>query len=397
MKLSVGSEYSFSPAAKQAEAELVQCAMEALELKDELMQAKLDMEEINVVCENLGIAVDTISKHGLKAYIYSIDSENTFAKTFGLESYEGGLSNEALEALQEKYIDAGCEGIKEALKSFWEKIKAFVKKVIAWFRYYFFGTSNKWKDENLDTAEKIINSIDYVSGDSRIQSKNIMDERAYIHQAYVDCGKLTDKIGSLVCWYMDEILALGASFTKINSTSVVENAYNRLEQEYKKKFTAEFGITPTGNDRWISLSWDFKSAIEGNPKYMKKASWAVGTPIKEFGFTSKADFQSAIKGLKESESKQAIVKKVLDKIDALQKQVNTIEAAAEREYDSSTARYRDYNRYATIREVARIITKSISLGQKHMESVVRVRKQMGSQLKVLIQCTMSWKRQQEAK
>lgn len=386
MQLKFATSGASAISEKQIEQDVILAACEACDAYQQLLQAGYDVQEEADVFNDLCLARDVIKTQGIRAYFYQLDKENMFAKTFGVEEYVPGCGLEKSKQLQAEYISAAEEGLKEVLKNFWEKVKAFFKGIWGWIKHYILGLNNTWDKKSLADLKKKIEGINYVAGWSHRVVALRGSSSAITKDGFVALAADLESFIKLTTKYLDDVKIT------VNTSGKVNVIIQKLADLFQKYETATVGIfgdvvkenRGSGSRFDLDMSNVFGAWIASSAKYHKQFSGSV--TLNDLGFRSKADYLAAYAAMEKVYNLSDDIKKVLENAKFFENRAQTLETRAQvRTSTEVTADGRDVA--ATAMKFAKYIIHYTKDVVHWARSCEKIKKTLDDEMELYIEAT----------
>ena len=258
---------------------IIQDAEEALEIRDSIAELGVKVREIDSICDDLSHAISTIKRIGLKAYIYSMDREDSLADRFDITKYSKGLSPSAIDVIQKEHVDSAEEGLREYIARFVEMIKTLYSKLKDWIH-------NIWsyRDAYIKQIKDKEGSLPALESDTVLSGVMSKDDAFKLLEAVEDLHKEinsiptngTIKLSSNILNTLSKLglefeSGSGGSFTVSNGEHTIQDMYPRLKETTVNDAAWMSSYPKTFVNRLISLGTqaEIKKFIDAAEKHVK--------------------------------------------------------------------------------------------------------------------------------
>ena len=150
----------------------LELSVESHRLYAEILDAGVGLENLARDIDDIGNLVDFISIGGAESLlpVESTLNGKAMLKSIGIENVLTGIRLQDSAVYSKFCLDHATEGLMDKIKEIWAKVVEFCKKVVAWFKYHFLG-STAWKEsvgDKLDKVEEAIKDVHYIDSKSTI-------------------------------------------------------------------------------------------------------------------------------------------------------------------------------------------------------------------------------------
>lgn len=266
----------------------------------ELSDAQRNLDEVCQVMDNINLSMQMIKAGGMDA-----------VKLLNIDKSIEGLLGVAEEKMTVQAAEEGfADSIKTAWKKFWEFIKDFFRKVIAYIKMMFNGGIG-WNGIDIKTLQDKVNTIDVVADNVFKISTNffggVLTLKGYEElpekiEKFFACGNmLLKETDNAVRDYQSSLkIFLGGKRDSLDMFNESKDRFrNRMDEinKYLHDRTRQiFG--KVGQDINVGfLAFNFKLRnfiLHSDPSYTKGQIFSAS--LKELGFSDKAAFQKAVAG-----------------------------------------------------------------------------------------------------
>ena len=281
--------------ASTLQSDVIQASVECQQAYQELVEMGAELDVMSKSLQDISQVMDFIQISGAESLIPYTSTENgrNMLASIGIENILENLMTVSKDEYNKQCMSAACEGFVDKLKTFWQKIKEFIKKAIGWFKYNFIGNLEQ-KEAKLSNIETAVGKMSYVD-----TSKQIYKAFPYKKQTYVDCHKIIDSAHNIiedsVKSHMDAIAAMKDH--KIGSKEM--DAIDRSSEEFAQ-WVADLMCSSIGTQRIDAGSYGLsivEDIVGSSDKYTFNDSKEEAT-CKDLNLTSKNDFAEAVNGVK---------------------------------------------------------------------------------------------------
>lgn len=229
------------------ELSIIQDSVECETMYQELVESGYDLQHLERTISDIADIANFIRISGSESLI-NIETTghgSSVLANIGIENVSANLRKHGRKFYDSKCLSAATEGFKDKLKELWEKIKAFLKKVIGWIKYVFLGGRNLFFDAKLDAIEKAIQKSGYVDKKKIVHAYR----KAYKKQVYIDYPTIVDTIHSIL---EDSLSAYLQSIDNLKTLKLNASELQKLKDDLDKggktfvKHVAEFTMKKFG-------------------------------------------------------------------------------------------------------------------------------------------------------
>lgn len=301
--------------ASTLQSDVIQASVECQQAYQELVEMNAELEVMSKSLQDISQVINFIQIAGAESLIPYTSTENgkSMLASIGIENILENLMTVSKDEYNKQCMSAACEGLIDKLKEFGKKIKEFIKKAIAWFKYNFLGSNLETISGKLENVEAAIKEISYVD-----TSKKLYSAFAYKKQAYIDCRKIVesthDIIESSVKAHMDAIAALKGH--KVGSKEM--DAIDKSAEEFAQ-WVADLMCSNLGTQRVNAGSFGLSILTDIVGSSDKYASDNDEATLKDLNLTSKNDFTESVNGLKSGVESNKKMATLISRLEALDK------------------------------------------------------------------------------
>ena len=249
----------------------------ATEVADEL-QEQVDAQEEILEEKPEEVTEDTVAVAQEQFYI-------TMSKIGSLQHYKtsGTISHEISAGTPTERLKLTCEGVKDFIEKVWEKIKAFFKKIVDWFKSILQKLGiikNQAKKSSKDLKEEI----------SDIAKKNNVSEQEVIATTveYIEKNPQDEKVEKAMNLLVESIGCLNIAvpnfkdiINKFIPSDIVEKSYSQIVPFLEEGYSGNFLKSAKVNDG-VNFLQAQKMLSKESAELIKKAAIKQGNQYQDY-------------------------------------------------------------------------------------------------------------------
>lgn len=208
------------------ELSIIQDSVECETMYQELVESGYDLQHLERTISDIADIANFVRISGSESLIdveATVHGSSVLAN-IGIENVSANLIRHGREFYDSKCLSAATEGFKDKLKELWEKIKAFLKKVIGWIKYVFTGGYWLSFDAKLNEIEETIKKSGYVNKKKVVYVYG----RAYKKQIYIDYPTIVETIHGIL---EDSLSAYLQGIDNLKSLKLNKHDAQKLEDD----------------------------------------------------------------------------------------------------------------------------------------------------------------------